>query len=150
MADWPISRPWSTITLNSMGSPCDWRKRIFFLLVERYFTRRTGRWRRGLFVKCRPYRAGEGEVFSGAVHSPVEPCPGPGRAGRTVEQGIRDNRMRTSGFLVLLGWALSASGQDAQRGRLLYETHRVACHYLRRFISFHSRGSIDGPPLIRQ
>ena len=39
--------------------------------------------------------------------------------------------MRIVGFLALLGWALSAPGQDAQRGRLLYETHCGACHYER-------------------
>ena len=39
--------------------------------------------------------------------------------------------MRIAGILVLLGWVLSASGQDVQRGRLLYETHCGACHYER-------------------
>lgn len=37
--------------------------------------------------------------------------------------------MRIAGFLVLLGCTLSAWGQDAQRGRLLYETHCGICHY---------------------
>ena len=39
--------------------------------------------------------------------------------------------LRIAGFLVLLGWMLSASGQDVQLGRLLYETHCGACHYER-------------------
>ena len=39
--------------------------------------------------------------------------------------------VRIAGFLVLLGWMLSASGQDVQLGRLLYETHCGACHYER-------------------
>jgi mono/diheme cytochrome c family protein len=33
--------------------------------------------------------------------------------------------------LVLLAWALPAAGQDADRGRVLYETFCMACHYER-------------------
>lgn len=44
---------------------------------------------------------------------------------------IDRDHVKIVGFLVLLGWTLLASGQDAQRGRLLYETHCGACHYER-------------------
>ena len=33
--------------------------------------------------------------------------------------------------LVLLAWALPAAGQDADRGRVLYETFCMTCHYER-------------------
>ena len=43
-------------------------------------------------------------------------------------------------FLVLLGWALSASAQeDAQRGKALYETHCGACHYERLHDRAHTK-----------
>jgi mono/diheme cytochrome c family protein len=32
---------------------------------------------------------------------------------------------------MLLAWALPAGAQDAQRGKALYDTHCVACHYER-------------------
>ena len=41
------------------------------------------------------------------------------------------DHVKIAGFVVLLGWMLSASAQDVQRGRLLYETHCGACHYER-------------------
>lgn len=47
--------------------------------------------------------------------------------------------MRIAGFLVLLGWALSALCQDAQRGRLMYETHCGACHYERLHDRIHTK-----------
>jgi mono/diheme cytochrome c family protein len=38
--------------------------------------------------------------------------------------------MRTLAFL-LLAWALPAAAQDAERGRVLYETFCMTCHYER-------------------
>lgn len=38
--------------------------------------------------------------------------------------------MRTLAFL-LLAWALPAAAQDAERGRVLYETFCMTCHYAR-------------------
>jgi mono/diheme cytochrome c family protein len=38
--------------------------------------------------------------------------------------------MRTLAFL-LLAWALPAAAQDADRGRVLYETFCMTCHYER-------------------
>ena len=38
--------------------------------------------------------------------------------------------MRILPFL-LLAWALPAAGQDAERGRVLYETFCMTCHYER-------------------
>lgn len=38
--------------------------------------------------------------------------------------------MRHLAFL-LLAWALPAAGQDAARGRVLYETFCMTCHYER-------------------
>ena len=32
---------------------------------------------------------------------------------------------------VMLAWVLPAGAQDAQRGKALYDTHCIACHYER-------------------
>lgn len=39
--------------------------------------------------------------------------------------------MKSIASLLLLACALPAQGQDAARGRVLYETHCLACHYER-------------------
>lgn len=48
--------------------------------------------------------------------------------------------MRIAGFLVLLSWAVSAAGQeDAQRGKVMYETHCGGCHYERLHDRAHTK-----------
>jgi len=53
-------------------------------------------------------------------------------------------------ILFLLAFAASAQAQDAGRGRLLYETHCLSCHYERIHKRDASRSLVKSMPQLRQ
>jgi len=64
------------------------------------------------------------------------------RANRTAEYVTKDvfaQAHEGHRYSCLLVWTLSASGHDAQRGRLIYETHCGACHYERLHDRAHTK-----------